>query len=294
MKNKGIASIFILLAAALWGSTGIFVRYFEGIGLASMDVVLLRVAMAAVLLPAVVGVMQPGGFKIRLRDCWCFIGTGILSIAMFSFCYFKTISLTSLSVAAVLLYLAPALVVLLSALFFKERITLLKVGACALAFLGCALVSDLKGGAMPPLALLTGFLSAFGYAMYSIFSRFAMNRGYRSLTITLYTFWFSVIGVLPFSAPLSAFSALQKGGAAAFLMVLLMGIITAVLPYIFYTLGLSGLEAGKASIMASLEPVVATLIGIFAFREIPSPVAILGIFLVLAGVVILNVRPEKV
>ena len=293
MKNKGICTLFILLAAALWGSMGIFVRYFEGIGLHSMEIVLLRVAVAAVVLPAVVGAMHPKGFKIRLRDLWCFIGTGILSIAMFSFCYFYTISKTSLSVAAVLLYLAPILVMLMSAGLFKERITPLKALACALAFLGCVLVSDLKGGAVPPIAILTGFLSAFGYAMYSIFSRFAMNRGYHSLTITLYTFWFSIFGVLPFSDPAGTLSAVKGAGWMGLLMVLLMGIITAVLPYIFYTLGLEGLEAGKASIMASLEPVVATLIGLIAFREIPSWISLLGILLVLGGVVLLNVRPKK-
>ena len=294
MKKKGICTLFILLAASLWGSMGIFVRYFDQIGLRAMDVVLLRVTVAAVLLPLVVGVMHPKGFKVRLRDLWCFFGTGILSIAMFSFCYFYTITLTSLSVAAVLLYLAPILVMLLSAVLFKEKITPLKALACAVAFLGCVLVSDLRGGAVPLLALLTGFLSAFGYAMYSIFSRFAMNRGYHSLTITLYTFWFSIIGVLPFAEPIHAFSAVAEAGIEGWGMMMLMGIITAVLPYIFYTLGLCGLEAGKASIMASLEPVVATLIGMAAFGEIPSLLSFFGILLVLAGVVLLNVRSQKV
>lgn len=294
MKNKGICTLFILLAASLWGSMGIFVRYFEKIGLRSMDVVLLRVVVAAVVLPLVVGVMHPQGFKVKIKDLWCFMGTGILSIAMFSFCYFKTITLTSLSVAAVLLYLAPVLVLLMSALFFKEKITLKKAIACMVAFLGCVLVSDLKGGAVPPLALLTGFLSAFGYAMYSIFSRLAMNRGYHSLTITLYTFWLSIFGVLPFAKPLEAVEKVAEAGWQGILMVVLMAIITSVLPYIFYTLGLSGLEAGKASIMASLEPVVATIIGIFAFGEIPSLMGFGGILLVLMGVVMLNVGPKKV
>lgn len=293
MKNKGICTLFVLLAAALWGSMGIFVRYFEGIGLGAMEIVLLRVLVAVAVLPAVVGVMHPQGFKIKLRDLWCFIGTGILSIAMFSFCYFYTISKTSLSVAAVLLYLAPILVMLLSAILFKEKITLLKVLACACAFIGCILVSNPEGQALPPIALLTGFLSAFGYAMYSIFSRCAMNRGYHSLTITLYTFWLSIFGVLPFSEPLTAFSAVKSAGWTGLLMVVLMGIITSVLPYIFYTLGLEGLPAGKASIMASLEPVVATLIGLIAFREIPSLLSFCGILLVLAGVVLLNVRSKK-
>ena len=280
----------VLTAAALWGCMGLFVRYFNGLGLGSMDVVLLRVTVAAVLLPVVVGILRPAAFKVQWKDLWCFLGTGLVSIAMFNFCYFKTMTLTSLSVAAVLLYLAPAIVVLLSAVLFKEKITWIKVLACLLAFGGCILVSDLKGGTLPPLGLLTGFLSAFGYAMYSIFSRLAMDRGYHSFTILLYTFWFSILGVAPFSDLSGTFSAVQSGGWQAWGMVLLMGIVTAVLPYAFYTLGLSGLEAGKASVMASIEPVVATVLGAILFEESFS---VVGILLVLAGVVLLNVRFKK-
>ncbi len=294
MKNKGLATFFVLLAAALWGGMGLFVRYFGTLGLGSMDVVFLRVAVAAVLLPVVVGILRPAAFKICLKDLWCFAGTGIISIAMFNFCYFKTMTLTSLSVAAVLLYLAPAMVVLLSALLFKEKITRMKVLACLLAFAGCVLVSDLQGGAVPPLALLTGVLSAFGYAMYSIFSRLAMNRGYHSYTILLYTFWLSIVGVLPFADLSGTFRAVQAGGWTAWVMVLVMGLATAVLPYAFYTLGLSGLEAGKASVMASIEPVVATLLGAVAFAEYPSLWGYAGMALVLAGVVLLHVRFKKV
>ena len=46
-------------------------------------------------------------FKIKLRDLWCFAGTGLLSIVFFNLCYFKEITITSLSVAAILLYTAP-------------------------------------------------------------------------------------------------------------------------------------------------------------------------------------------
>ena len=72
-----------------------------------------------------------------------------------------------------------------------------------------------------------------------------------------------------------------------------MGILTAVLPYLFYTLGLEKTEAGKASVMASLEPVVATVAGLIAFGEVPSLWAAGGIILVLLGVVLLNVRFKK-
>ena len=76
-------------------------------------------------------------------------------------------------------------------------------------------------------------------------------------------------------------------------MLIGMGVLTAVLPYLFYTLGLEKIESGKASVMASLEPVVATVAGLIAFREFPQPIAWLGIILVLLGVVLLNVRFKK-
>ena len=293
MKNKTLCTVLVLTAAALWGSMGLFVRYFSALGLGSMDVVALRVSVAAVVLPLWVGVMRPQGFLVKIKDLWCFLGTGMLSIAMFNYCYFSTIVASSMAVAAVLLYAAPILVVLLSAVFFKEKITLQKAVACGVAFLGCVLVSDLSGGAVPPRALVTGILSAIGYALYSIFSRCAMNRGYHSLTVVLYTFWFSLFGVLPFADLSGLVQKLNQAGGEAYFAVLLMGILTAVLPYVFYTLGLSGLEAGRASVMASLEPVVATLLGLAVFQEIPSAVSFLGIVLVLFGVLLLNWKGKK-
>ena len=74
---------------------------------------------------------------------------------------------------------------------------------------------------------------------------------------------------------------------------ILMGVVTAILPYAFYTVGLTALEAGKASVMASLEPVVAAVLGALVFREVPSVTGFLGIVLVLAGVLLLNVKNGK-
>ena len=69
-----------------------------------------------------------------------------------------------------------------------------------------------------------------------------------------------------------------------------LGIVTCYLPYLLYTYGLSGLETGKASILASFEPVVATLVGIFVFHETLTPLSALGCVCVLSAVVLLNLR----
>ena len=65
-------------------------------------------------------------------------------------------------------------------------------------------------------------------------------------------------------------------------------VFSTVLPYLFYTRGLARVESGKASIMASLEPVVASLAGVLIFGEPMSGTTLAGIVLVLSGVVILR------
>ena len=72
-----------------------------------------------------------------------------------------------------------------------------------------------------------------------------------------------------------------------------LGIVTCYLPYLLYTFGLSGLETGKASILASFEPVVATLVGIFVFHETLTPLSALGCVCVLSAVVLLNLKRRQ-
>ncbi len=293
LKNQKMATLMVLLGASLWGAMGLFVRYFNRLGLGAMDILFLRILVAVTLLTPLVALLRPKALRIHLRDFWCFFGTGILSMALFSYCYFETIARTSLSVAAVLLYGAPVIVVLLSAWFFKEKLTLQKGIACGMAVLGCVLVSNLKGGTVPPAALLTGVLSAVGYAFYSIFSRFAINRGYHSFTIVLYTFFLAALPVSLLAEIPATFAALGRADRAAVWMVLLMGLVTVILPYIFYTLGLSGLPAGKASVMATVEPVVATLLGMLFVNEPLTFLGMTGILLVLSGVALLHLRVGK-
>ena len=128
--------------------------------------------------------------KISWRGSWCFIGAGVIGILFLNLCYYTTIKLTSLSVAAVLLFTAPIFVTLLSCLLFKERITRRKVIALTCAVVGCVLVSGVLTGdeALSFLGVLTGIGAGLGYALYSIFSRYALLRGYHPFTTTVWTF----------------------------------------------------------------------------------------------------------
>ena len=121
--NKKFASASILMAGTLWGIIALFVRGLNANGFESMEIVALRGFGALLLMSAGLLIYDRTLFKIKLKDIWCFVGTGVLSLTFFNLCYFRTMMLTSLSVAAILLYTAPTIVVVLSAFLFKEKIT---------------------------------------------------------------------------------------------------------------------------------------------------------------------------
>lgn len=293
MKKK-LDVILIILAGILWGATGVFVRYFGSIGFGSLQIVALRVSFTAVLTFIVLLIYDRKLLKIKLKDSWCFLGTGICGIMLFNFCYFKTIALTSLSVSAVLLYTSPIMVMVMSAFIFKEKVTKSKIIACTLALAGCVLVTGVlnKKLEVPLVSIITGLLAALGYALYSIFSRFAYNKGYHPLTIIVYTFIVTSIGILPIT-DMTITEKFLSLDSHSIIMFVLMGIITSVLPYMFFTMGLKRVEASSASIMASIEPVVATIIGVIVLKENLCFLSVLGMLFVIASLVILNVKNSK-
>ena len=282
------SALCVLLAGTLWGSMGLFVRKLNAVGLYALDIVQLRIAISLVLVGLYLLIFARDKLCVRLRDLWCFAGTGIVSLLLFSWCYFSGMQEASLSVMAVLLYTSPAFIVLLSVLLFRETLTRQKLLALVLTFAGCCLVSGLgSGSAVSMKGLLLGLGSGFFYALYSIFSRYAIERGYGSWTITFYTFLFCLLA----SAPLAHWGLIAQAlssDASVPVYALLMGLLTGFLAYIFYTKGLEGMESSRAGILASVEPVVGTIIGTLVFHE-PLPVqSVLGIALVLGGIVVLG------
>ena len=270
-KADYAAYALVLAAGACWGVIGLFNRNLTALGFTAAGLVVLRNIGAAVLLGFVLLVTDRSAFRIKLRHLPCFLGSGIVSLLFFTLCYFRSQQLNSLAMAGILLYTAPAFVMLMSFPIFGDRITGKKLLALAVAFLGCVLASGVlnRGGALTltPAGLLLGLGSGVFYASYSIFARMAMKR-YRSLTVTFYTFVVAALGslVLPASGAVDYGAAVWNSSAALYIGGLL--VIATVAPYILYTKGLERLgDGGKASILASIEPVVAAFTGVLAFGE---------------------------
>ena len=288
---KKIAPLLIILAGCLWGTMGLFVRHLNQMGLASMEIVTLRNILAVLILFPGTALKDRSLLRIRPGNLWPLICSGIFSIVFFNYCYFSTIARMNLSAAAILLYTAPIFVMLMSLVLFRERITGRKLLALMMAFSGCCLVSGIFSAAqaLTVSGVLLGLGSGFGYALYSIFSRFSLNQGLSSITITDYTFLFAAVG----SAFLADFrtiaAALEAHGFVLAGFLILYCVVTTVLPYLLYTAGLSMVENGPASVLASVEPVVATLLGLLVFGETPTVQALIGMCLVLLALVLLSI-----
>lgn len=292
---KRFAFLLTLVAGTLWGMIGYFVRSLQSSGLSSMQIVSVRMVISAVIFCVFALLFKRSLFKIKLKDIWCFIGTGVVSVAVFSACYFKAIELSSLSVASILLYTAPIFVMVFSVFLFKEKLTALKIVSLLLAFFGCLFVTGVLGdsGSFNTIAVVYGLMSGVCYALYSIFSRFALNRGYSPLTITLYTFIFSGIASLLLIDVKPVVNVMFEDFNSVMFCVL-FAVLSSVLPYATYTLSLKYIKSSTASIIASIEPVVATVTGAVLFDEaVEFPFGYIGIVLVILSVVLINIPKNE-
>lgn len=283
------------MAGVLWGLISIFIKPLSAAGATSLQIVCVRAVISALGMLCVILIKDSSLLKIQLRDLWMFFGTGVISLTFFSLCYFTTIIECGVSIAVVLLYTSPIFILLLSLVLFKERLTFVKVIALILTFAGCVFVSGVSGQAtVSARGIFVGLLSGLGYGLYSIFSRYALKK-YSSFTVTFYTFVFSGLSLLPF-CHINELSGILDGRIS--LLLIGISILCTVLPYVFYTYGLSGLETGVAAIFVTVEPLVGTLIGFILFREEISIAKIAGIVLIFTAVILLGrekpaQNPEK-
>lgn len=294
MEKKGyLGDILIIIAGLFWGSMGIFVRHLNDLGFSSIQVACLRLTTAGILFALILLIKDRKGFKIALRDIPLFLALGLVSILFFTCCYFTAIRLMTMSTAAILLYTSPIWVMVLAIIFLKEKFTIQKLIALILAFAGCVLVSGF-GGKVTVVGILVGLGSGLGYGLYSIFGTFALKK-YSPYTVTCYTFLIAGLGSIFVANPVDLVSKISaiENKPVLFGFVLLTAVVTAVIPFLLYTLGLNMTTAGKAAVLATVEPAAATLFGFFVMKETVGPIAIAGILLVFAAIIVLSLRKKE-
>ena len=290
MKNKYYMSIVV--GASLWGIISIFVKDLYLMGLNTMQIVALRATSATIILILYTYIKDKRLLKIQIKDIYYFIGTGLASIVFFNWCYFFTIKEASVSVAVILLYTAPAIVTIISRFAFKEMLTTSKIISLMLTFVGLLLVTGYLNGpqkSISSLALLTGLGSGLGYALYSIIGKYALRK-YDVLAVTTYTFIVASILLLPVLFTID-YNTLTNSTRFWF-QVINLGLFPTALAYILYTIGLVNLESSRASITATIEPMVGTLVGLIVFHEVILFMQWIGILMILSSIIVVQMDKE--
>lgn len=284
--KKYLSYIYVILSAVCWGFIGFSNRMLTEAGATLGNRVFIRNFGTLLILTVVFGLFHRQVFRIRLQHLPIFLGSGLISILMLSLVYFQCQTMCSLSVAAVLLYLAPSFVVLISAVLWKTPLTRRKILALVVSLLGCVMVSGMLGGEMAASwgGIALGVASGMCYASYTVFAHYGLAH-YESYTMIYWTFLVAGLGSL-FFADFSALGTLlrQPTGPIGMFGVV---VVATVLPYIFYTKGLEGVESGRASIITNIEPVVETLVGVTVFHEALTIWTVLGIGCVIGCVALL-------
>ncbi|WP_342590327.1 DMT family transporter [Cytobacillus eiseniae] len=285
--------LMIAAGASLWGIIALFVKGLGEYGFTPMEIVAIRVIVAALVLLIIGAVRLRKKMKLKKwTDIRFFIGTGIFSVVFFNYCYFTTIGQMNISIAVILLYTSPAFVTILSYLFLKEKLTLNKIIAVFGTIIGCVLIAGLTmgDGTITFIGIITGLGAGLGYALYTIFSKFALMK-YEPYTITLYTFVVAAIALIPVTQLWNKYENLLDVNVLLYSIGL--GLIPTVLAYFIYTWGLEKIEGSKAAIIATVEPVVATMLGVLLYGERLTFIQIIGALFILGSVIIVNMTFRK-
>lgn len=284
--------LFVVSAALLWAVSGSAGKFLFNHGVTPFEVVQMRVTVASSLLFLYLLIRARERLRIARNDIPYFLVLGIVGMAMVQFTYFFTISKIKVAAAILLEYLAPSLIAVHAVVFAREKLTMLTVAAILGATLGCYLVVggyNLDIVHMNRLGILSGLASAVSFAWYSVHGERGMRR-YNPWTVLFYALFFAALFWNLAYPPLQAF--LHPYSAVEWLWIVYIGIFGTLIPFGLYYEGINLIRSTRASITATLEPILAGLFSYLFLGESLGGLQLAGGLLVIASVVMLQLRQE--
>ncbi len=291
---KKSAFLFVIAAGILWGTSGIFVHGLSPYGYSSLQMTFMRGGVTLLVLFGYLMLCRRESFRVSIPEICLFALTGLALFGTGS-CYFLSMQASSISTAVVLMYMAPVYVAIWSVLFFGERMMAGKVAAICCMLIGCVLVSGVVGDIkLDPFGIFMGILSGISYGAYNILTKISMRRGSSALSATFYSTLFMFILALIFSSPAEMADITARAGTEVLWWIVGIGVVTFVLPYLFFTLAMRELPAGTASSLSVVEPMSATVFGIALYDEKLTVFSGCGIALIIFAVILLGTTESKV
>jgi DME family drug/metabolite transporter len=279
----------VMGAATLWATLGLFYTGFIDVyGVPPLGVAFYRASFGFAVLLLVLAIGRLARLWVAARDLPFFALFGLVGVAVFYITYVYAIHLAGMAVAVVLMYTAPAWVSLIAWRLFDEGLGRYKLMALGLAFVGCALVArvcDPSQVRLNLMGVLCGLGAGLTYGLYTVFNKVAVRRRYSPWTVMLYALGFGALFLLPLQSA-AVFRPLRQPALIFWLLMLAIGPTLGAA--LMHTMSLQRLPASVVSIVATLEPAIATVLAWLFLGERLGGDQILGGALILAGVLVLQ------
>ncbi len=292
LASPGAATVgylLVALAAVLWALLGVFSQRLLNAGVGSTEIAFYRAALGGLLFVAHAGITR----QLRLQrrtDLLAFVAFALVGVTLFFTALNMAIDAGGVSLAFILLYTAPAFVAVLAAIFLGEKLRLVNLALIGVSMTGVILVARSGGGGIEvgTAAIVWGLVAGLSYSSYYLFGKWVLRR-YRPATIYAFVLPVGALGLLPFVP----FDAVRLATPALWLDVGLMAGLSTYLAYLVYYLGLQRVEASRAVLVATIEPVVAAVLAASLFGERLGTWGVLGALLVLAAAVLTSILPRN-
>lgn len=268
--------VLVAAAGALWALIGLFTTELLDLGMGAGAIAAWRALLGAACLAA------HGALRGRLRldrraDAARLLLFGAVSVGLFYGALSRAVELGGVSLAWILLYTAPGWVAVAATLVLHEHVDRLRRLLVLVTMAGVVLVAigGGEGVRVTPASVAWGLTAGWCYALWYIGGKRFLVR-YAPVTISAWAMLGGAVALLPFTA-------LPPASLRAWALLLGLGVVSTYLPVLLYYSGLRTVEASRASIVATIEPVIALGIGAFFGAERLGALALLGAVLVLAA-----------
>lgn len=292
-----VGALGILVAASLWALVGVVTRaLYSSAAISPLAVGALRLVLAAPALLATSATIERPRWRIARRDWWLFAGYGVAT-AGYQLGFLAALTSTSVTAATLLLTSAPVFVALLAAIFLGERPSPLRAVLLALALTGAALVvlgsgagASVGAGQLMPgdAAALRGdalaLCAAVAYACYYLFSSI-LGRRYGGVQVMGIAIGAGACLLVPLALVFGGLArSMRVLPVTGWALILVLALGSTALAYAIYGLALRWVPATLASIVALVEPLVASLLAWRLLGEHLAPLGLLGGALLLGGI----------
>ena len=289
-RNDRKSVLMILSAMLIWGTIGLFRRF---IPLSSAFLAFSRGILGGIFLLIVMRIKrEKTAERLPLRTVVRLTLTGA-AIGINWILLFEAYNYTTVAVATLCYYMQPTIVILLSPVIFREKLTSKRALCAVFAIIGMFFVSGVIGGGAAQASNLKGIFLGLGAAvLYSIVvitnKSTAGIDAYRKTTIQLLSAGSVMIPYLLLTGGFGSLSFSEQTG----ILLLIVGIVHTGIAYVLYFRSMDGLKAQSIAIFSYIDPVAAMLVSAVFLNEPLSIYQIIGAILIIGSAVISEIQTE--